>query len=59
MFPPGIIKNGYLREFRRWKFFRAKQADELWQIEFKGPFSVKGKKWGVLVCIDDYTGSSL
>ena len=38
-------QNGYQREFKRWKFFRAKAADELWQIDFKGPFSVQGKKY--------------
>ena len=48
-------QNGYLREFKRWKFFRAKEPDELWQIDFKGPFSVQGKKYWFLVCIDDYS----
>jgi IS30 family transposase len=48
-------QNGYWREFKRWKFFRAKAADELWQIDFKGPFSVQGKKYWFLVCIDDYS----
>jgi transposase InsO family protein len=49
------IQNGYQREFKRWKFFRAEAADELWQIDFKGPFSVQGKKYWFLVCIDDYS----
>jgi len=48
-------QNGYLRDFKRWKFFRAKEPDELWQIDFKGPFSVQGKKWWFLVCIDDFS----
>jgi len=48
-------QNGYLRDFKRWKFFRAKEPDELWQIDFRGPFSVQGKKWWFLVCIDDYS----
>jgi IS30 family transposase len=48
-------QNGYQREFKRWKFFRAKEPDELWQIDFKGPFTVKGKKYWFLVCIDDYS----
>jgi IS30 family transposase len=48
-------QNGYAREFKRWKFFRAKAPDELWQIDFKGPFSVQGKKFWFLVCIDDYS----
>ena len=47
--------NGYQREFRRWKFFRAKVPNELWQIDSKGPFSVQGKKYWFLVCIDDYS----
>ena len=47
--------NGYLHEYERWKFFRAKAPDELWQIDFKGPFSVQGKKYWFLVCIDDYS----
>ena len=37
-------QNGYQKEFKRWKFFRASEPDELWQIDFKGPFSVQGKK---------------
>jgi IS30 family transposase len=48
-------QNGYQHEFKRWKFFRAKAPDELWQIDFKGPFSVQGKKYWFLVCIDDYS----
>ena len=48
-------QNGYQREFKRWKFFRAKAPDELWQIDFRGPFSVQGKKYWFLVCIDDYS----
>ena len=48
-------QNGYRREFKCWKFFRASEPDELWQIDFKGPFSVQGKKYWFLVCIDDYS----
>jgi IS30 family transposase len=48
-------QNGYMHEFKRWKFFRAKEPDELWQIDFKGPFTVQGKKYWFLVCIDDYS----
>jgi hypothetical protein len=36
-------QNGYLHEFKRWNFFRAKVPDELWQIDFRGLFSVQGK----------------
>ena len=46
--------NGYQRDHKRWKFFRAKEHDELWQIDFKGPFTVQGKKHWFLACIDDY-----
>lgn len=48
-------QNGYLTEYKRWNFFRAKAPDELWQIDFRGPFSVAGKKYWFLVCIDDYS----
>jgi len=48
-------QNGYQKEFKRWNFFRASEPDELWQIDFKGPFSVQGKKWWFLVCIDDFS----
>jgi len=45
--------NGY--PSKRWNFFRAKKPDELWQIDFKGPFTVHGKKYWFLICIDDYS----
>jgi len=48
-------QNGYFTEFKRWKFFRASKPDELWQIDFRGPFSVQGKKYWFVVCIDDYS----
>ena len=47
--------NGYPHEYRRWRFFRATEPDELWQIDFKGPFQVRGTKYWFLVCIDDYS----
>jgi transposase InsO family protein len=47
--------NGYPSDHKRWKFFRAKTPDELWQVDFKGPFTVQGKKHWFLVCIDDYS----
>ena len=47
--------NGYPCKHKRWKFFRANKPDELWQIDFKGPFTVHGKKYWFLVCIDDYS----
>jgi transposase InsO family protein len=48
-------QNGYQRESKRWKFFRTNEPDELWQIDFKGPFTVHAKKYWFLVCIDDYS----
>jgi transposase InsO family protein len=47
--------NGFNREQKAWKFFRAKQPNELWQLDLKGPFTVQGKKWYFLICIDDYS----
>lgn len=47
--------NGYPRSHKAWKFFRAKKSDELWQIDLKGPYTVHGKKYWFLVCIDDYS----
>jgi hypothetical protein len=48
-------QNGYQHKFKRWKFSRDSEPNELWQIDFKGPFSVQGKKYWFLVCIDDYS----
>nr|MDO8132767.1 DDE-type integrase/transposase/recombinase [Candidatus Njordarchaeum guaymaensis] len=47
--------NGYPCKHKRWNFFRAEKPDELWQIDFKGPFTVQGKKYWFLICIDDYS----
>lgn len=47
--------NGFNREQKAWKFFRASRPNELWQLDLKGPFTVQGKKWYFLVCIDDYS----
>jgi len=47
--------NGYKkRKGKSWKFFRAKEANELWQLDLK-QFKYKGKKYYFLVCIDDYS----
>lgn len=47
--------NGYRRKSKkRWKFFRAKYANELWQLDLKR-FKFQGKKYELLVCIDDYS----
>ncbi|MEW6295344.1 MAG: DDE-type integrase/transposase/recombinase [Candidatus Diapherotrites archaeon] len=47
--------NGFNREQKAWKFFRAKEPNELWQLDLKGPFTVQGKKWYFLLCVDDYS----
>lgn len=47
--------NGYRRKTRKaWKFFRAKYANELWQLDLKR-FKFQGRKYELLVCIDDYS----
>lgn len=46
--------NGYRRKKKAWKFFRAKYANELWQLDLK-EFKFEGKKYHLLVCIDDYS----
>ena len=50
-------QNGYVREFKRWKFFRAKCPDELWQIDFKGPFSVQARSTGFWYASTTLAGS--
>lgn len=47
--------NGYGREQKAWKFFRAKREDELWQLDIKGPFWLRGRCHWFLVCVDDYS----
>jgi len=47
--------NGYSREQKAWKFFRASRPDELWQLDLKGPYTVQGVRYWFLVCIDDYS----
>lgn len=47
--------NGYKHKSEGWHFFRAKQANELWQLDLKGPFILQGKKYFFVVCIDDYS----
>jgi predicted DNA-binding protein YlxM (UPF0122 family) len=39
-------QNGYLTEYKRWNFFRASEPDELWQIDFRGPFTVRVRSTG-------------
>lgn len=47
--------NGYKQSTKTWKFFRAKKPNELWQLDIKGHFTVQGKKYYMVVCIDDYS----
>lgn len=51
--------NGYKKNYKHWKFFRAKRSNELWQADLKGPYSVQGKRYWFFVCIDDYSRYSL
>jgi transposase InsO family protein len=47
--------NGYSQKRKKaWKFFRAKYANELWQLDIK-EFKFEGKKYYFVVCIDDYS----
>ena len=47
--------NGYYNKSSQWKFFRAKNPNELWQLDLKGSFKIEGVKYWMLVCIDDYS----
>jgi hypothetical protein len=47
--------SGYPVRQDNWKFFRAQKPDELWQLDLKGPFTVGGEKFYIVVCIDDYS----
>ncbi len=47
--------NGYKKNSPGWHFFRAKEQDELWQLDIKGPFKVEGKKHWFVIAIDDYS----
>jgi IS30 family transposase len=46
--------NGYPSEYKKWKFFRAKRPNELWQTDLK-EFKFEGKKYYIFVVIDDYS----
>ncbi len=46
--------NGYKKKWKKWKFFRAKFPNELWQVDLK-EFKIDGKKYYLLVVIDDYS----
>jgi len=46
--------NGYQKKYKKWKFFRAKSPNELWQVDLK-EFKFEGKKYYIFVVIDDYS----
>ena len=46
--------NGYKKKHKSWKFFRAKEPNELWQVDLK-EFRLQGKKYWIFVAIDDYS----
>lgn len=47
--------NGYYRrKSKSWKFFRAKYANELWQVDLK-EFKFESKKYYIFVVVDDYS----
>jgi IS30 family transposase len=47
--------NGYKNsDGKTWKFFRAKYANELWQVDLK-EFKFDGKKYYIFVVVDDYS----
>lgn len=48
--------NGYPHKKQKvWKFFRAEKPNILWQLDPKGPFTIQGKKYWWVICIDDYS----
>jgi hypothetical protein len=51
-------QNGYMYEFKRWEFFRAKCPDELCQIDFKGTFTVGVRSTGFWFASTTIAGSS-
>lgn len=46
--------NGYRRQKKSWKFFRAKKPNELWQVDLK-EFKLNGRKYYIYVVVDDYS----
>jgi len=47
--------NGYKKKVESWKFFRAEAPNVLWQLDPKGPYTIQGKKYYWVICIDDYS----
>jgi len=49
-------RNGYPSGGKReWKYFRANNPNDLWQIDIKGPFTIEGKRRFALIILDDYS----
>lgn len=43
------------REKKRWRSFRASEKNEMWQIDFLGPYSTSIGEVSILVVVDDYS----
>jgi len=50
-------RNGspYKRNKKKWKYFRARKPNGLWQIDIKGPFLLDGKRMYALVIVDGHS----
>jgi len=48
----GLMEN---REKRKWRSFRASEKNEMWQIDFLGPYSTPIGEVSILVVVDDYS----
>jgi transposase InsO family protein len=50
-------RNGspYLRNRKDWHFYRARDPNNLWHIDIKGPFLLDGKRLYALLIIDDHS----
>ena len=55
----GVLKkhglNGYKRKPKESNFLHAKKANEIWQLDPKGAYTIQGKKYWFVICIDDYS----
>ena len=45
----------YKKNLKSWKYFRAKNPNDMWQIDIKGPFRINGKRMNALLILDDYS----
>jgi len=51
----GMNGSPYKRTKKDWKFFRANNPNEMWQIDIKGPFLLNGERVKALIILDDYS----